>query len=52
MKELEFQYKALKDFAKTLLSIGDLQAYFKTITAANTLQVQLLELQYKNRRAE
>ena len=52
MKELEFQYRALKDFAKLLMSIGDLQAYFKTITEANNLELQLLELKYKSRLAE
>jgi hypothetical protein len=45
MKELEFQYKALKDFAKQLMSLGDLQAYFKTLTAAAKIEAQLIQLQ-------
>jgi hypothetical protein len=45
MKELEFQYKALKDFAKHLMSVGDLQAYFKTLTAAAKIEAQLVRIQ-------
>ncbi len=44
MEALQIKYNGLKEVAKSLMKMGKLNDYFKTITEANAIHIQILQL--------